>query len=483
MSTPPDGREVLEKWSAELERLLKQCRVPQDVLKGVSVRVRHSRRPEIRPLGEAFASVLRMSGADLKTIEDIDYAMKSALPHRELDGIDAFVMIAATTGVSGEALELAHEKTRHNGPFKDRLFVAMPKIFDGGFISKRLVHHGVYLDHYEQGDVDTGRLGSRVVGKLIERKRLRDTVEETEKRTFEPRIGIVTALPKEFNAMISLLDNKDRQRHRPSAGSIAEYVHGTIPAPDGNVHKVVVVKAGVGNNYAALMSERLLKEFELDEVFMVGIAGGLPRVSPADEDVRLGDVVVSGRGGVVQYDMKKRKGSKDVANHPPRAPSDAWRQLAESMVADREEMTKFNARLAEGLKAAGSKRPPASTDVLTDDAKPTPNKIARKPDPNRKKFASLAFSGAIGSANMVLKDHASRERLRKKHGILAVEMEGSGVSDAAQANATPFFIVRGICDYANTGKNDRWHDYAAMAAAAFTACLIGSMPIVQKRDG
>jgi nucleoside phosphorylase len=45
------------------------------------------------------------------------------------------------------------------------------------------------------------------------------------------------------------------------------------------------------------------------------------------------------------------------------------------------------------------------------------------------------------------------------------------------SNGKGFFVVRGICDYANDGKNDAWHHYAAMAAASFAVHLIESMPL------
>jgi hypothetical protein len=34
-------------------------------------------------------------------------------------------------------------------------------------------------------------------------------------------------------------------------------------------------------------------------------------------------------------------------------------------------------------------------------------------------------------------------------------------------------VVRGICDYADVHKNDRWQRYAAATAAAYTKELVG----------
>lgn len=39
-----------------------------------------------------------------------------------------------------------------------------------------------------------------------------------------------------------------------------------------------------------------------------------------------------------------------------------------------------------------------------------------------------------------------------------------------------YLVVRGICDYCDSHKNDDWQQYAAIVAAAYTRALIESMP-------
>jgi len=73
---------------------------------------------------------------------------------------------------------------------------------------------------------------------------------------------------------------------------------------------------------------------------------------------------------------------------------------------------------------------------------------------------------------MVLKDEQFRNKLCTEYGIHAVEMEGSGIADAATMKGLPFMIIRGICDYCDQSKNDNWHGYAAAVAAAYTKALI-----------
>jgi nucleoside phosphorylase len=79
-----------------------------------------------------------------------------------------------------------------------------------------------------------------------------------------------------------------------------------------------------------------------------------------------------------------------------------------------------------------------------------------------------------------LKSAIIRDRLSKKFKIKAIEMEASGIAEATWENGRGYFVVRGICDFANDDKNKVWQPYAAAAAAAFTRDLIESMPLMEE---
>ena len=86
------------------------------------------------------------------------------------------------------------------------------------------------------------------------------------------------------------------------------------------------------------------------------------------------------------------------------------------------------------------------------------------------------FYGPIASANKLLKNPTKRDLLRNNYGVKAVEMEGSGIADAAWNLERGYLVVRGTCDYCNPDKGDLWHKYASIIAAAYTRCLIESLP-------
>ena len=54
-----------------------------------------------------------------------------------------------------------------------------------------------------------------------------------------------------------------------------------------------------------------------------------------------------------------------------------------------------------------------------------------------------------------------RDRIAKTKSVIAFEMEGVGVWDHF-----PSVVIKGVCDYADSHKNDQWHYYAASTAAA-----------------
>lgn len=50
-------------------------------------------------------------------------------------------------------------------------------------------------------------------------------------------------------------------------------------------------------------------------------------------------------------------------------------------------------------------------------------------------------------------------------------MEAAGLM-----NSFPCLVIRGICDYADSHKNDRWQRYAAATAAAYAKEFLSVVP-------
>jgi hypothetical protein len=83
----------------------------------------------------------------------------------------------------------------------------------------------------------------------------------------------------------------------------------------------------------------------------------------------------------------------------------------------------------------------------------------------------VVHRGLILSGSGVIKNPLDRERLRRGHkDAICYEMEAAGIMDEI-----PCLVIRGICYYADTHKQDGWHHYAAAVAAAYCKAIIGKV--------
>jgi hypothetical protein len=80
--------------------------------------------------------------------------------------------------------------------------------------------------------------------------------------------------------------------------------------------------------------------------------------------------------------------------------------------------------------------------------------------------------GTVASGNHVMRDGTIRNRISSEFGgVLCFELE-----TAAMMNTFPCLVIRGICDYADSHKNERWQGYAAATAAAYAKELLLVIP-------
>jgi nucleoside phosphorylase/tetratricopeptide (TPR) repeat protein len=288
-------------------------------------------------------------------------------------------------------------------------------------------------------------------------------------------VGIVTALEEECAAMLAMLDRPVRWSATGDGSGLAYHL-GEIRAYDGRVHVVALALADMGNNIAAVRGTLLLQHFgEVEAIVMVGIAGGVPRPDKASDHVRLGDVVVSNQRGVIQYDMVKRSRKIVEVRASPRPPDarllEAVRLLGADALAGARPWEKHVDRASH---LAGAARPEASSDVLMTSQAPF-EAVQHPHDSKRIAGQPRVFTAPIASGNTLLKDPVWRDRLRDDHGVKAVEMEGSGIADATWSHRAGYLVVRGICDYCDKNKNDDWHMYAAIVAAAYARAVLERM--------
>lgn len=338
--------------------------------------------------------------------------------------------------------------------------------------------------------------------------------EETPQISFDfPRIGIITALVKEYNALRILLDNYKVSNIGTQIGQRIgnTYCLGKIITKNDKSLNLVLCLAKEGNTIASVNCFKLLTDFPtIKQVIMCGIAGGVPDINNPKEHVRLGDIVVSDKTGIINYDYRKVRSYilyEEEQKFDTHRPDASLLQLVNYLKADiallikkGEEMPwkkyikkacnvlnierptedvlryfKSNLEKKEFIKIIFheiDKKPDITTEELINKLEGTMERVEHPDQEERTLNEPLVFYGPIGSANIVLKDEILRDKLLLKYGIKAVEMESAGIVDATWVEGAGYLTIRGICDYCNLDKNDDWQDYAAVVAAAFTRSLL-----------
>lgn len=427
-------------------------------------------------LADELTEVLTEAGASVLTSLSGPRGILCGLDVETIETADAVLMLGETPGVTAEAIDFCG-----NGPWKKalrpRLHVVLPDEHRSGYMYSRLNELGAQNDLYNNGDIDSGKLAIISLSRALSIYRT-GKLEEQGERPPKPTIGIVTALDLEFDAVKRAIPGGRRVKMRTDGVGLRTYVHLALQADGGGEHQIVAVNAGMSNNKAVAAAKQLMNDYpSVQDVIMVGIAGGVPNLASAKDDVRLGDVVVSSGKGVIKYDMKKTTSSGDVANHDPRPPSHDWLLVAEELAADSDALAAAWCDLDERCLEAKVVRP--DIDQLLDELEPKDRKPAERPhDPARIDGKPRVMFGPIGSADTVVKSAKMRDEVAGKFGIMAFEMEGSGVAEVTWQGTTGYLIVRGICDYCNDAKSKEWQPYAAAAAAAFARHLIASMPVL-----
>lgn len=296
-------------------------------------------------------------------------------------------------------------------------------------------------------------------------------------------VGWICALPEtELPAAEAMLDEEYPPLDKDAADSNI-YTFGRIK------HHNVVIACLLAGRYgivsAAGIAKDMLRTFPLIQlILMVGIGRGLPN---NDQDIRLGDVVVSqptkGHAGVVQYDKGKSHddGTFEIRGHldaPPAQLLNAISKLKARHIRREPEFPNILARMLQEnpQMAKDFARPGADDDIQSPDIV---DRIAKSHIHSNRVRAlrtnPIPHYGLIASGNQVVASIDEANRIERLIGgtdpVLCFEMEAAGLM-----NDSHCVVIRGISDYADRLKNDRWQAYATAAAAAYAKELLSIIP-------
>lgn len=250
-------------------------------------------------------------------------------------------------------------------------------------------------------------------------------------------IVVLTALPVEFKAVRTLLDDRKQQPH--PQGTV--FTEGVLR---GTGWRIALARVGKGNERTAVIAERAREMYAPYALFFVGVAGGLTR------DVKLGDVVVA---TAIHHIGPGKEGPDGFRATPiPGAVSHLLEQYA--------------------------------TAALADDAwhEWVPEPTQAVPDVH---FETIAAADVVLNST----DSPLREQLKFHYAdTKAIEMESAGITRAAELSENlRILTIRGISDHADgrkaaadaTGSQPR----AAAHAVAAMAAVIAALPTPGSDEG
>ncbi|KAM5521098.1 hypothetical protein FOXYSP1_14988 [Fusarium oxysporum f. sp. phaseoli] len=305
-------------------------------------------------------------------------------------------------------------------------------------------------------------------------------------------VGWICAVTTEFVAARAFFDEKHDQLETVVDNDNNNYALGRIGKH--NVVMAVLPKSEYGTTSAATVARDMLRSFpSIRFGLMVGIGGGAPS---AKHDIRLGDVVVSarsnGKGGVFQYDYGKAIQEHAFVttgslNQPPQLLLTALSGLEAEYELEGHQLGAHVDKVLEQrprLRQKYSRPPPASDrlyrpdvvhpdssdgcgDVCSDD----PTCLVYRKGRGEQEDDPAIHYGLVASANQLMKDALARDKLAASMDVLCFEMEAAGLM-----NHFPCLVIRGICDYSDSHKNNKWQGFAAMMAAAYAKDLLRQIP-------
>ncbi|KAL5362939.1 nucleoside phosphorylase domain-containing protein [Aspergillus floccosus] len=299
-------------------------------------------------------------------------------------------------------------------------------------------------------------------------------------------VGWICALSTEYVAAQVILDEEHGAPDYVSDKDNNDYTLGKIG--EHNVVIAVLPEGEYGTASAAAVAKDMLHSFPAVRIgLMVGIGGG----APMKHDIRLGDVVVSaprdGTGGVFQYDFGKTiQGQSFQCTRALDSPPAILRSAVSGI---RAKHARHGHRIEESINVLLQKNPrlqrvykkpdPVSDRLFKPDithrelcgaaseCERDPSNLIKRRARTETEDNPTVHYGLIASGNQLMKDAVIRDKLSAEKDILCFEMEAAGLM-----NHFPCLVIRGICDYSDSHKNEDWQGYAAMTAAMYAKELL-----------
>lgn len=226
-------------------------------------------------------------------------------------------------------------------------------------------------------------------------------------------IGIIGAMDEE----VAKLKEKMTDVHIVKK-AMMEFNQGRL-----NGKQVVVVRSGIGKVNAALCTQILVDDFQVEAVINTGIAGSLRSW------IDIGDIVIS--TDALQHDMDATNFGYPVGQIP------------------RMEVLSF--RADEKLAALAKE-------------------VCEEVNPE-----ISVYLGRVVSGDQFISDDATKERILTNFAGYCTEMEGAAIAQAAYLNNIPFVILRAISDKADNSAQMDYPTFEKQAIEHSVKLTMGMM--------
>lgn len=220
------------------------------------------------------------------------------------------------------------------------------------------------------------------------------------------KIGIIGAMEIEVERL-----KQDMAVQRSVVRARMEFFEGELKG-----RPVVVVKSGIGKVNAAVCTQILIDDFQVEAVINTGIAGSL------NPEINIGDIVIS--TDVVHHDMDAVNFGYELGQIPQ---MDVFSFQADQKLIEQAE------------------------------------EVCARVNPEIR-----SFQGRIVSGDQFVADKQVKERIVNTFHGLCTEMEGAAIAQASYLNGIPFVILRAISDKADDSAS---MDYPTFERKAAEHCV------------
>lgn len=238
--------------------------------------------------------------------------------------------------------------------------------------------------------------------------------------------ALIAALPMERDAILYHFRGWSTVASDDSTRTYYE----TTTANGLNVVAAMTIR--MGQLEAATLATDLIRRYKPKSIILVGITGAM------DRDINLGDVVASDQ--IVDYEIGK---------------------ISKNGFGPRWSVYRTDYRLLNLVQNWNAQNWQSYIATSRPDGKPS--------------NSSKLHTGLYLSGNKIIADEKTAGSLKAFWiKAAAIEMEGAGVAAAIEASQTQtgLIVIKSVCDYADSNKNDNWQKYAADAAASCAISFI-----------